>query len=405
MRLKFNIAKFLLGIFAVVAAIVAVYQLYSYFYVAASTEYATVIECEDTVKATGYFLRDESVITASNSKYIDITVKSGDKVARQGRIANVYSDETAAKNQSVIRELESRAEEIRAAMSSSAAFSEGKAYVEDIRKSMLGVSGNVMRANVSDAFENAADFTASVIKNKISSGEITDYSDTLSELERQIEEMKITSGSVVNYITAPKSGYYVSKTDGLESSLSLSAADELTSDSFAQISACCESSGTVPQGTIGKLVDGSTWRACFKSDSPKFERLSAGDAVYIRMPSVTDAKIKCEISQIFSDGQFTYVVLQSNMVSGDILSQRCCEIDVITATYRGLRVDKNALRKLDGEDGVYVERNGLIKYCKVEVIYIGSTYAVVKYDPLSGLQAFDEVVIKGVNLYDGKVVS
>ena len=48
-----------------------------------------------------------------------------------------------------------------------------------------------------------------------------------------------------------------------------------------------------------------------------------------------------------------------------------------------------------------------MKYREVDILYIGSTFAVVKYDALntSGLQAYDEVVIKGSDLYDGKVVA
>ena len=76
--------------------------------------------------------------------------------------------------------------------------------------------------------------------------------------------------------------------------------------------------------------------------------------------------------------------------------QRSCEIDVIIDSYRGLRVDKNAIRKVDGKEGVYVRNNGILKYREVDILYIGSTFAVVKYDALntSGLQAYDEVVIK-----------
>ena len=49
MRLRFNFIKFLFILFFIFLLIVAVYQMYCYFYVSASTEYTTVIECEDTV--------------------------------------------------------------------------------------------------------------------------------------------------------------------------------------------------------------------------------------------------------------------------------------------------------------------------------------------------------------------
>ena len=112
MRLRFNLIKFLFILFFIFLLIVAVYQIYCYFYVSASTEYTTVIECEDTVTVSGYFLRDESVIRAENSKYIDITVNSGEKISKNGIIANVYSTEDSAKIQSQIRELQLRIDEM-----------------------------------------------------------------------------------------------------------------------------------------------------------------------------------------------------------------------------------------------------------------------------------------------------
>ena len=168
----------------------------------------------------------------------------------------------------------------------------------------------------------------------------------------------------------------------------------------------CEKSGVV-DNSIGKVVKGSDWRICFKAAADKFEKVSVGSYLYIRIPSLTESKIKCKVVDINKSGDEVYVVLQSNVVTGDILSQRSCEIEVIIASYDGLRVDKNALRKIDGENGVFVKSNGILRYRKVDLLYIGSTFAVIKYDPVdkSRVQAYDEVIVKGSDLYDGKVIA
>lgn len=134
MRLRFNFIKFLFILFFIFLLIVAVYQIYCYFYVSASTEYATVIECEDTVAVSGYFLRDESVISAENSKYIDITVNSGEKISKDGTIANVYSTEDSAKIQSQIRELQLRIDEINSVISAAHGYNTGATYENEIKK-------------------------------------------------------------------------------------------------------------------------------------------------------------------------------------------------------------------------------------------------------------------------------
>lgn len=407
MRLRFNFIKFIFAVFFVFVFIVAAYQIYSYLYVSASTEYTTVIECEDTLPVTGYFVRDESVIKSENSKYIDITVNSGDKVSKDGTIANVYSTEDSAKIQSQIRDLDQRIDEIRSVIAAGSKYNTGTTYSNEIKRDAIEIADKISRGDITSAFEAASDFTSNVIKSKISSGEITDYSGKLKELESQMEELKSRSSAVISYVTASSSGYFVSKSDGLESELNIASSENLTPDTFENIANKCSAGVSTSENYIGKLVSGSTWRVCFKTDSEKFNNMSPGTTVYIRIPSVTEVKIKCTVSEMVKSDGYTYVVLESNVISGDILLQRSCEIDVIIDTYRGLRIDKNAIRKIDGKDGVYIRTNGILKYRQVDILYIGSTFAVVKYETInsSGLQAYDEVVVKGSNLYDGKVVA
>ena len=82
-------------------------------------------------------------------------------------------------------------------------------------------------------------------------------------------------------------------------------------------------------------------------------------------------------------------------------------IDIIIDSYSGLRIDKNAIRKINGEDGVFIKSNGIVRYRKVDILYFASAFAVVKYDSLdtSGVQVYDEVIVKGSDLYDGKVIA
>ena len=319
----------------------------------------------------------------------------------------MYSNENSAKAHAQIRELQSRIDEIEEVIETSRGYNSGVSYSSTITKNMIGMSDSVSGGDMNKAFLKASEFTSNVIKSKISSGEIVDYSDKLSQLQSQMDQLKGTSAPVASYITVPGSGYFLSKADGLEDSLSLKSGDEITAASYENIVAECGSGKSAGAGYIGKLVSGSQWRVCFSSDSDKLSRVSPGSTLYIRIPSVTDAKIKCSVVSSANEGGVNYVVLESNMVTGDILSQRECEIEVVVNTYNGLRVGKNAIRKVDGKEGVYAMYNGIIRYRQVEVLYIGSTYAVVAYNPTSGssLQVYDEVVVKGSDLYDGKVIS
>lgn len=404
--MKFNFIKFILSLFVVFFAITVLYQLYVQLYKATATEFAVEISCEETENTVGFFLRDEQVIYTGNSKYFDIVIANGGKVSKNGTIANVYSTENAAKIQSQIRELQTKIDEYKSVASAGNGVNDSSSYVSNVKKDAISISDNIASANVSLAFESASNYLVSIIKHKIANGEITDYSSTVEGLEAQMTELNKQSSSVTKLLTSPVSGYFTYKADGLETSLSMNMTDGFDSSVYEEIKSICENTSSVTN-SIGKVVKGSDWRICFKSSADKFEKTTVGSTLYIRIPSLTDSKIKCTVVELKEEGKDVYIVLQSNVVTGDILSQRVCEIEVIIDSYSGLRIDKNAIRKFDGVEGVFVKSNGILKYREIDILYIGSTYAVIKYDSVdkSKVQAYDEVVIKGSDLYNRKVVS
>lgn len=406
MKLKFNFIKFIFIFFCVFALFVSLYQLYNYLYKAPSAEYAVEVSCEDKVNVTGYFVRNETVINPSGSKYYDIIMQNGSKIAKNGVIANVYSTDNAAKIQNEIRDLQNKINELKYIVSATSNYKKEISYESEIKKHALNINGYASGDSPSDAFKAASELITSITKSKIANGEIIDFSSRLEALEAEMELLKSKSSSVIKYITSPKSGYFSYKVDGLESKLNTKMLDDMTAETFEQIENIC-STASSDTSAIGRVVEGSDWRVCFKSDASKFERIKSGSTIYIRLPSVTENKIKCTVTSIDTVGDTVYVVLESNMVSGDILSQRAAAVNIIIDSYRGLRIDKNAIRKVDGEDGVFVKSNGILKYKKVKILYFSSTYAVIAYDPLSltGVQAYDEVIVKGSDLYDGKVIS
>ncbi len=406
MKFRFNFIKLILSLFGVFILFVTLYQIYNYLYKTPGTEFAVQIQCEEKVSVKGYFVRNEKVINSGGSKYYDIIVSNGGKISKNGTIANVYNTDNAAKTQSDIRDLQAQIDEFKKILSTSSKYKEDISYNSEIKKHALEIAQNVSTDNLNDAFHSASEFTTSIIKSKIASGEITDYSDKLKQLESQMENLHAQTSSAVKYITAPESGYFSYKVDGLEDKLNISMTDEITPELFDEI-VNLSSQMTENVSSIGKVVKGSDWRVCFKTDSAKFENITVGSTIYIRLPSVTEDKIKCTVVDFEKQDGQVYIVLESNMVTGDLISQRVCDMDIIINSYSGLRIDKNAIRKIDGEDGVFVKSNGILRYRKVNILYFSSTYVVVKYEPLnaSGVQVFDEVIVRGSDLYDGKVIA
>ena len=77
------------------------------------------------------------------------------------------------------------------------------------------------------------------------------------------------------------------------------------------------------------------------------------------------------------------------------------DIKIKFTNYRGIRVDKSALRLIDGVLGVYIKFGSLVKFRKVDIIYETEDYIISSATEGSGsvLSLYDEIIVQGKNLY------
>ena len=94
-------------------------------------------------------------------------------------------------------------------------------------------------------------------------------------------------------------------------------------------------------------------------------------------------------------------------MNSELATMRSGPMSVVKAEYSGLKVPRKALRVVDGVKGVYVLSGMQIEFVPIEIIYSTDTYIICEKQSENGnvLMLYDEVVVKGKNLYDGKIVS
>ena len=80
---------------------------------------------------------------------------------------------------------------------------------------------------------------------------------------------------------------------------------------------------------------------------------------------------------------------------------------VVKKEYSGLKIPKSALRVVDSKRGVYVLTGMQVKFVEVNIIYSADNYMLCEKqtDDEKSLRLYDDVIVKGKNLYDGKIVS
>ncbi len=399
--------RIIIGVLAVFALVVVVYQLYKYNFVAIKTESAVMGEIEESVKATGIFFRDEDVVSKNQHKYLDVIRAEGERLATNGIIARVYADEQSAIEQTEIRRIEERISTYEAVLSNSGSYSSAmKGIEEEIYADLSSIAQLVHEKNASDAFENADELMIEIMKKKIAGGDLVHYDSILRDLRSELANLKDSVGESVQTVKSKKSGHFSLVADGLEEKITPELLESLEVSTFDDALKTCEES-VVSDENIGKVVYGNGWTIALKLPSESCSTLDIKDTVYIRIPSFGNERIKCTVADVRKDDNEALLILESSVISGNILTLRCEEISLIVHTHSGIQVRQSALRKVDGEDGVYVKVGLLLRYKKVKILYNDGSNAIVQYDVTDSktLRLYDQVVYKGSNLYDGKAVS
>ncbi len=399
--------KIIIGVLSVFAVIVIGYQLYKYNFVSIKTESAVMGEMEEVVKATGIFFRNEKPISSSGYDYLDVVRNEGERIAAGGTIARVYADEHSAKVRKEIREIEEKIATYEEVLEHSGSYQSAASSIEQEIYNDLGqIVVSAKRGNAADAFGRAEDMVINIMKKKIASGDLVSYDTILDDLRKELSTLKSSARDSVKTIRTDESGYFSLSTDGLEEQLNSDYLKDLTVENFEEAKKLSQKNEETGDH-LGKIVYNNMWSVAIKTKTHSVDRLEVNDTIYIKIPSFGAESIKCTVADIRKSGEEAVVVLSSSVINENILTLRQEEIQLIVKNYSGILIRQSALRKVDGEDGVFVKVGLLLRYRKVKILYNDGTNAVIEYNAAEngGLRIYDQVVYKGSNLYDGKAVS
>ena len=126
-------------------------------------------------------------------------------------------------------------------------------------------------------------------------------------------------------------------------------------------------------------------------------RDSINASVYYRGPINTDE---------------TVLILSSKIMDSDIARLRTEDVEIVINETDGIRVNKSAVRVINGVQGVYVLTGNIVRFKKLDIIYTGEDYVISKmikedvYDEnkVPYLKIYDAVILEGKDLKDGKLI-
>lgn len=386
---------------------IIVYLLYQTFFASASsvkTESVNQYVAEEIISAEGYIIRDETIITCdeAESGVLSYEIADGSRVAKGGTVAGIYKNERDVELKAQIFALDKQIDNLSGICSMDMSNVTDLDQIDgQIDNCLIELLDSVSGGDYSGLAEQSDEYLTLLNKRLVALGEVTDFSDRLSALKAQRSELESQLGTAVS-ITSEQAGYFVSSVDGYENVLDSNCIDTLTKEQLENIQPDLSSSVNV----IGKTVDSVDWYIAAVLSFEDSLKFTEGQSLSLRVPLQTATELPVTVYKINRDASTgdTVVVFRCRYMNSELSLIRTQPVSIIVSSSEGLYVPSEALCTADGQKGVgvYVKTGNTINFAAVDVIYTGNGFVVCSYD--GELRLYDEVVVKGNDLYDGKVV-
>lgn len=380
------------------------FQIYSATFSSISTASAIPFEYTEGIDTTGIIIRDETLVKSSEQGTLHFAVSDGEKIAKGGVIAHIYDGDSASANATKIEELKAQLKKIE----------EIEGY-----NNMMAVDLSTVNAKISSYYndfvfnsslgrydklsESVSGLLTMMTRKKVATGEQTDFSSLKDAINIQINQLSQSSGNVKGSIKASVSGYFVSVVDNYEDKLSTKDLSVFTPDYFNELTA-----GEDTQDVIGKIVYDYKWyiAGLVPINDSKFYKI--GETVTLKTTTTSNPRLTAKVERVnlSPTGDNAVIIFSCSEMSSELATMRSGAITIIKNEYSGLKVDSKALRVVDGKTGVYIVSGLEAKFVEANILYSNDSYAICELNnsDSSKLRLYDEVIVKGKNLYDGKII-
>jgi len=368
--------------------------------------------------ADAYLFRDERVLFEEDAGIVDALVKNGAKVKKNTAVATFYpmtlDAETLKARQNgldnvnrYLRVLEESQLEAGTPVSDANGFRDAAVGIyRELRDS-------IDRGAFDELFATEDDFLTQLNRYMVLSEKSESLASLLDILRAEKQRLLTGTGRAVvdraQNGEAYTSGTFYDHTyvDGYEAIFHTSELAELTPERFAELrSQPAQKNGTV---TVGKMVYGYSWNLVMNLASDVAERFDEGGAYSFSFPE-NDGRTLTLTLESKSEGEVeTMLVFRSDSTPAGFDYHRVQRVEITVATTQGFYVPESALvtRTVGGEEqqGVYVFKNSVVRFRRIEVLWRGDGYCIVarpEESEITELTERDVLITSGRNLYDGK---
>ncbi len=389
------------GVFLGLFALYLGYQLFGNMGRSIRTKEAFVTTVEETVDASGIFVRDQILVTGKGGSSARYMVENGERVAKGQQVAVFFNTESAAQTFQTCQELEYQLKALQdtyANLTSGMDSLKMDRMIYDVLQQLAAELDSGKTTGLSKLY---ASLNQLVISRGSGDGDNAALKAQIAQVEADLKAAKAQLSGGSKAVTAPQAGYFVKSSDGYENRFTIESLSTLTVSDIKG-AAADSSAGSA----VGSVIQDFVWYYAVVVDHDTAEALRNRVTISARFPKISDTLVNMTVDSIRTEGDEAVVILKCTDMNAKYLSARREGIQLVLNTYTGIQVPRQALRQVDGAWGVYCLDGSVAKFKPVEWIYQTSEYYLVPSAgrPADGLYQYDKMIIGAKNLADGQVM-
>lgn len=370
------------------------------------TSTAIVTTVADTIDADMFIIRDEIIIEGSNSGVVVPLAVNGERIGNGSSIAAVFSSEKAAENYSASISLEKKLEtyekinnQVRLANLDLDKLS------DEVDSEFYSMLDSVFKNDFSFLTDNELSFSEKLSRKNISLGYEVDCTAQIDALKAEISALAVTDPTDI--ISAESSGYFVSRPDGYENLITVEDIDNLTEEQFTN--ALEAEKAEISENAMGKIITGYEWYIATIVGSDEMTGVEPGKTMSLMLGDNENETISAKLySKQVLDESRVLLVFKTSYMNEQLATLRKVNGKILVRNYSGIKIRKDAIRFNEaGEEGVYIIEGNLVKFNRIEELYSNDSVVVAadKSGTSGWLSQYDEIIVSGKDLSNGKVIS
>lgn len=423
-------------IVAVLLLVYVAYQFYLARYTGVDTETAMYSTVSETIDTTAFIVRSEHLVKSGVKGVLNYTVDNGERTAAGGIIARAYPSEEDASARNRIDRIDDELTRLAVLENpGEIVTSNSKLIGGQVSDKIVSMLESMRKGSIDDVEQQKNDLQLLLSQKQIITGveSAEEYTKHLDALRAERNELLASSAAHTGIVKAPAAGYFIQSLDGYEDAVDI---EYVSSLSVQDINALINEDRAKEQNgrVLGKIAKDFKWYVVCVIDENDYVRLDRTTDITLEMPFATAEKIPAKIIDINRDLETgeAALIIECLYMNADLASTRKEPLRINISEHSGVLVNEKAIHfndvvvsetDADGNEtetvyenvkGVYIKYGSRIRFVQVFSDATVNGYAICKTTLTTAereqlvtgrtIEMYDEVVLGGTDLYDGKII-